>query len=464
MTASNHHGSPSRSPEAELLPHSIEAEQAVIGGLLTDSAAWARVEGIINDQDFYRDDHRFIFRHIVALLGNGKAADIVTVFDSIQKANEVEQTGGLEYLWEIVNVTPCADSIQQYMEIVREKSLLRFIIRICGAAASEAIKGGGRCAQTIMDDVESRIIQVFEARLRASRERLSLESALDQAMNRIRSLSDCNDEDELTGLSSGYIDLDKLTSGFQRGDFIVVAGRPGMKASELTLNIAEHVGVDLGLPVLIFSHDVPAQQLALRLLASRARVDLGKLHSGRLTGEDGNKLKSGLECLHSTSIYFDDVGTISRPEFRAQVRRAHRQYGGLGLVVIDDIQMIGSSLNTQNFRKPAKGVADLSRELKQLAKELAVPIIACSSLSGKVEKRTDRRPMLSDLREFCAIDQDADLVLLLYQDDVYARASVDPGVTEVHIGKHRSGPLGVVRLAFNREYCRFESAPRMKCA
>jgi replicative DNA helicase len=235
-----------------------------------------------------------------------------------------------------------------------------------------------------------------------------------------------------------------------------------MKKTELVLNIAEHVGVDLGLPVLILTHDVPAQQLAVRAIASRARVDLGKLQSGRLTADDEEKLGKGLERLRDTKIFVDDSGRITQAELRSQLRRTHRECNGLGLIIIDDIQMIGSPRNTRKKGRSRELVA-ISHELKRLAEELAVPIIVCSSLSRKIDKRTDKRPMLSDLREFCTNDQDADLVLLLYQDDVYARASEEPGVTEVHIGKHRSGPLGVVRLSFNGEYCQFESAPRMEC-
>lgn len=463
MTASNHHGLPSHSPEAESLPHSTEAEQAVIGSLLIDNAAWATVESLINDQDFYRDDHRLIFRHISTLLKNSGVADIVTVFDSIQKANEVEQTGGIEYLSEIIRFTPSGDSVQQYMEIVREKSHLRSIFRFCDDLATEAMNGGHRSAQTILDDAEWQAYQMQANRFRTPRNRQTLSSVVDPAINRVRALSDCDNKDALTGIASGYIDLDRLTSGFQRGDLVVVAGRPGMKKTELSLSIAEYVGVDLALPVLIFTHDVSAQQLAVRAIASLARVDLDKLHSGRLADDDEEKLRRGLERLRDTKIFIDDSGRITQAELRAQLRRTHRECNGLGLIIIDDIQMIGSPRNTRK-KKRSRELAATYRELKSLAEELAVPIIACSSLSRKIDKRTDKRPMLSDLRELCPVDQDADLVLLLYQDDFYVKASEDPGVTEVHIGKHRSGPLGVVRLAFNSEYCRFESAPRMECA
>ena len=461
MAASNHHVSPSSRSEPESLPHSIEAERAVIGSLLIDNAAWAIVESLIDDQDFYRDAHRFILRHIVAVLNNGGVADIVTVFDSIQKANEVEQTGGLEYLQEIVRGTPCADSIQRYMEIVREKSRRRSIFGFCDDLATEAMNDGPRSAQTILDNAECHAFRMQTDHFRTPRRRLSLASALDQAMKRVRARSDCNNKYALTGIASGYVDLDRLTSGFQRGDLVVVAGRPGMKKTELTLNIAEHVGVDLGLPVLIFSHDVPTQQLAVRLLASRARVDLSKLHSGRLTADDEEKLGKGLERLHGTNIFIDDSGRITPSEFMSQLRRTHRECNGLGLIIIDDIQMFGCTRNTRKKKRFNELVA-ISHELKRLAEELAVPIIVCSSLSRKIDKRTDKRPILSDLREFCPVDQDADLVLLLYQDEFYVKASANPGVTELRIGQHRNGPLGVVRLAFNREYCRFESAPSME--
>ncbi|MBI3371379.1 MAG: replicative DNA helicase [Betaproteobacteria bacterium] len=452
----------SAEPNKRLLPHSVEAEQSVIGSLLRDNEAWIKVGDLISEQDFFRDDHRCIFRHIMGLLEKEGAADIVTVSDSIQKSDEVNQTGGLAYLKKIANATPPAANVRQYAEIVCDNAILRLLISACNDAAGSAFNRSGRDVQQILDEAQSRIFEVAEAGARSRKKIQTLSSALGQSVERIHERCDRNRPDAVTGLATGYIDFDDITSGLQRGDMIVIAGRPGMGSSTLAMNIAEHVGVDLGLPVLIFSLEMSAPQLALRFLSSRARVDFAKLRSARLTSEDWDKLTAGLERLHSAKISIDANGIINASELRAHARRTQREFKGLGLIVIDNIQMIASPQNAEN--RPGE-VVSTSCLLKDLADELDVPVVAVSQLPRRIDERADKRPLLSDLRECGTIAQDADLVMFLYRDDYYSiEASKERGVTEVIIGKHLNGSIGEFRLAFNREFCRFESLARPRSA
>ena len=442
----------------KLPPHSIEAEQSIIGGLLLDNEAWIKVGDQITERDFYRDDHRRIFRHITNLLEKDRAADVVTVFESIEKSNEVDQTGGLAYLGEIANATPSAANIRHYAAIVRDKAILRALISTCDDIAGSALNSSGRDVEEILDGAERRIFDIAEARATSRRQMETLSGALGHAVDRISELLDRDNPDEVTGIATGYVDLDKMTSGFQRGDMIVIAGRPSMGKTALAMNIAEHVGVDLGLPVLIFSLEMSAPQLALRFLSSRARVDLAKLRSAKLTDEDWDRVTVGLGRLHNTTVHIDENGMITANELRARARRIHRECKGLGLIVIDYIQLIASPQYNENR---ANELGSITRLIKGMAKDLNVPVIALSQLSRKVEERTDKRPMMSDLRESGAIEQDADLIMLIYRDEYYTKEmSKEPGVTEVIIGKHRNGPTGDVRLAFLKEYCRFENLAR----
>jgi len=456
--ATSNSGNPSPSTFGKLPPHSIEAEQSIIGGLLLDNEAWIKVGDLITERDFYRDDHRRIFRHITGLLEKDRAADVVTVFESIEKSNEVDQTGGLGYLSDIANATPSAANIRHYAVIVREKSVLRSLVSACDDVAASALDSSGRDVDEILDNAERRIFEIAEAGAHSRRKSETLSSALGKAVDQISTLWDRENRDSVTGIATGYTDLDQMTSGFQRRDMIVIAGRPSMGKTALAMNIAEHVGVNLALPVLIFSLEMSSPQLAMRFLASRSRIDLSKLRSANLTDDDWSRLTVGLQALHGTNIHIDENGMISANELRARARRVHRECKGLGLIVIDYIQMISSPQNNEN-RATELGV--ISRLLKGLAKELDVPVVVLSQLSRKVEERTDKRPMMSDLRESGAIEQDADLIMLIYRDDYYTKeASREPGVTEVIIGKHRNGPTGDIRLTFLREYCRFENLAR----
>jgi replicative DNA helicase len=441
--------------QLRLPPHSIEAEQSLIGGLLLDNSAWDRIGDVVAEADFYRDDHRRIFRHISKLVELGRPADVVTVFESIEKSDEVDQTGGLAYLGEIANNTPSAANIRRYAEIVRERAILRRLVAAGDEIAAAALNPRGRDAKLILDEAESRIFEIAEAGARASQGFVAIQPLLGQVVDRIQELYDRDNPSDITGLPTGFADLDQKTSGLHGGDMIVVAGRPSMGKTAFALNIAEHVAIELGLPVAVFSMEMPGAQLAMRLLASVGRLDQHRVRTGRLNDDEWQRLTYALGKLHEAKIHIDETGGLNPIDLRARARRLARQYGGkLGLIVVDYLQLMSAAREGENR---ATELSEISRSIKALAKELAVPVIAISQLSRKPEERTDKRPMMSDLRESGAIEQDADLILMMYRDEYYNQDSKDKGIAEVIIGKHRNGPTGTVRMTFLGEYTRFQN-------
>ena len=437
----------------KLPPHSIEAEQSLIGGLLLDNTAWDRIGDVVSDADFYRDDHRRIFIHIRKLVEAGRPADVVTVFESIDKSNEVEQTGGLAYLGEIANNTPSAANIRRYGEIVRERAVLRKLVTVGDDIAASALNPAGREAKTLLDIAEQKVFEIAEMGSRNMAGFVSIQPLLGEVVERVQQLYDRDDPSDITGTPTGFTDLDKMTSGLQPGDMIVIAGRPSMGKTAFALNIAEHVGVELGLPVAIFSLEMSGPQLAMRLLSSVARIDQTKMRSAKqLTDDDWDKMTVALGRLHDAPIHIDETGAINATDLRARARRLHRQCGKLGLIVIDYLQLMSSTRSGENR---ATEISEVSRSIKALAKELKVPILALSQLSRKVEERTDKRPLMSDLRESGAIEQDADIILMMYRDEYYNENTQEKGLAEVIIGKHRNGPTGKVKLTFLGEYAKF---------
>ena len=437
-----------------LPPHSIEAEQALIGGLLLDNTGWDRIADAVSEGDFYRDDHRRIFRHIGKLCQMAKAADVVTVFESIEKSNEVDQTGGLSYLAEIAHSTPTAANIRRYAEIVRERSVLRKLVTVGDEIAGQALNPAGRDVRDLLDEAERRIFEIAEAGALSSQGFVPIQPLVGEVVQQIEMLLARDSQSDITGLPTGFTDLDKLTSGLHPGDMIVVAGRPSMGKTAFALNIAEHVGVDLRLPVAIFSLEMSGPQLATRFLSSVGRIDQSKLRNGKLTDEDWDRLTHALGKLHDAPIHIDETGAINPTELRARARRLHRQCGKLGLIVIDYLQLMSTGRNVENR---ATELSEISRSVKALAKELQVPIIALSQLSRKVEERNDKRPLMSDLRESGAIEQDADIIMMMYREEYYNKDTQDKGSAEVIIGKHRNGPTGTVRLTFLGEYTKFQN-------
>ncbi len=438
----------------KLPPHSIEAEQSLIGGLLIDNSAWDRIGDVVRETDFYRDDHRRIFRHIGKLIQMGRPADVVTVYESIELSNEVDQTGGLAYLGEIANATPSAANIRRYAEIVRERGVLRKLVTVGDEIAGNALNPAGRDVKTLLDEAEQKIFQIAEAGNRNTQGFVEIQPLLGDVVERIETLLARDSQSDITGVATGFADLDRMTSGLQPGDMIVVAGRPSMGKTAFALNIAEYVGVELKLPVAIFSLEMSGPQLATRILSSVARIDQGKLRTGRLTDDDWDRMTVALGKLHEAPIHIDETGAINSTDLRARARRLHRQFGKLGLIVIDYLQLMSSNRDGENR---ATEISEISRSIKALAKELQVPIIALSQLSRKVEERTDKRPLMSDLRESGAIEQDADIICMMYREEYYKPDTQDKGTAEAIIGKHRNGPVGTVRLTFLGEYTRFEN-------
>ena len=442
-----------------LPPHSIEAEQSLIGGLLLDNDAWERVADIVAAEDFYRDDHRRIFRHITALIQQGKPADIVTVHESLQKSGEDEAAGGIAYLAELANQTPSAANVRRYAEIIRERAILRKLISVADEIAASALAPMGRDAKTILDEAEAKIFEIAEAGARAVTGFVSIGTALKQVVDRVQELYDRNASNDVTGVPTGYLDLDEKTAGLQPSDLIIVAGRPAMGKTTFALNIAEHVALHQKLPVAIFSMEMPATQLAMRFLASVGRIDLQKLRRGKLTDDDWARLSAAMGKLYDAPIFIDETGGLNPIDLRARARRLARQFGGrLGLVVIDYLQLMVGAKESDNR---ANELSEISRSVKTLAKELNTPIIALSQLNRSLEQRPNKRPVMSDLRESGAIEQDADVVMFLHRekhfdkkdggDEEQRAADITAEPAELIIGKQRNGPIGTIDLVFFRQ-------------
>jgi len=443
-----------------LPPHSIEAEQSVLGGLLLDNRAWDNIADKVADADFYRDEHRRIFRQIRNLLENRKPADAITVAEALENAGESQHTGGLAYLGDLANNTPSAANIVRYAEIVRERAVLRQLIGVADEIAGSALNPAGREAREILDEAEAKIFEIAEKGTRGKEAFEHIKPLIAETIKRLDELSAQEHVEEITGSPTGFIDIDRMTAGLQPGDLIIVAGRPSMGKTAFALNVAENVATRAGKAVGIFSMEMGSAQLAQRMLASFCRLDSQKLRTGRLSDDEWARLAVSVDALYQSPLYIDESGGLNPIELRARARRLHRQCGGeLGLIVIDYIQLMSSSRHNENR---ATEISEISRSIKALAKELHVPIIALSQLSRKVEERNDKRPLMSDLRESGAIEQDADVIMMLYRDEYYKKEeSQYKGLAEVIIGKQRNGPTGSVILTFLGEYTRFENSSRI---
>ncbi len=435
-------------------PHSIEAESSVLGGLLLDNAAWDRVSDLLVDADFYRYEHRLIYAAAGALINASKPADVITVFEHLQGQAKGEETGGLAYLNSLAQFVPSAGNIRRYAEIVRERSILRKLLSASDEIATNAFNPQGRAVSEIVDEAEQKIFNIGEQGSRMKQGFQSMDTLVVELLDRVTEMAD--NPNDITGIRTGFIDFDKMTSGLQAGDMIVLAARPSMGKTSLAINIAEHVALNEGLPVAVFSMEMGASQLAVRIVGSIGRIDQGRLRTGRLTDEEWPRLTEAIEKLRTVSLHIDETPGLTTSELRANARRLARQYGKLGLIVVDYLQLMSSSGSSSDENR-ATAVGEISRGLKMLAKELKCPLIALSQLSRGVESRTDKRPMMSDLRESGAIEQDADIIMFIYRDDYYNKDSKEPGVAEVIISKHRNGPTGTVKLAFLKPITKFEN-------
>ncbi len=434
-------------------PHSVEAEQSLLGGLLIDNTAWDRLGGVLSDKDFYRPEHALIYKVITRLVSDNHPADVITVHDAIKS----EQGGDLvsvDYLNSLAQNTPSSANIKGYADIVRDRSILRRLIEVSDSIVNSAFVPEGRSVRTLLDEAESRILQIGEDGSRKA-DYLEIEPLLRSVVARIDELYNRQGGSDITGIATGFIDLDKQTSGLQKGDLVIVAGRPSMGKTALALNIAENVALSEGLPVVIFSMEMSGEQLASRLLGSVGRVDQSRMRTGKLQDDEWPRVTDAIARLSNTQILIDETGALSSLELRARARRIARNFGGtLGLVVIDYLQLMSGS----GQENRATEISEISRSLKSLAKELQCPVVALSQLNRGLEQRPNKRPIMSDLRESGAIEQDADVIMFIYRDEVYhPDTTTDKGMAEIIIGKQRNGPIGTVRLSWQGPYTKFDN-------
>ncbi|TFY98791.1 replicative DNA helicase [Ramlibacter rhizophilus] len=436
-------------------PHSIEAESSVLGGLLLDNGAWDRMGDLLSDNDFYRYEHRLIFKAVADLVNATKPADVITVFEHLQSLGKAEEVGGLAYLNSLAQYVPSAANIRRYAEIVRERAILRKLVTASDEIATAAFNPQGKAVDKILDEAEQKIFHIGEEGSRNKQGFHDMGALVVDLLDRVQEMAD--NPSDITGVPSGFYDLDRMTSGLQAGDLIILAARPSMGKTSFAINIAEHVAMNEELPVAVFSMEMGAAQLAIRIVGSIGRIDQGHLRTGKLNDEEWPRLTEAIEKLRNVSLHIDETPGLTVSELRANARRLARQCGGkLGLIVIDYLQLMSVSTGMSDENR-ATAVGEISRGLKMLAKELGCPVIALSQLSRGVESRTDKRPMMSDLRESGAIEQDADVIMFIYRDDYYNKDSKEPGVAEVIISKQRNGPTGTVKLAFLRQLTKFES-------
>jgi replicative DNA helicase len=432
-------------------PHSAEAEQSIIGGLMLDNQVWDKVGTRLCEGDFYRSEHKILFRAITELSRKDQPFDVVTLLDILKTNNQLDDAGGETYLFELANNTPSVANVTAYADIVREKSVQRQLISIASEIADSAYNPAGREVPELLDLAETKVFAVAEQTAGNSGPE-AIKAILVKAVERIDALY--HNGDAITGLATGLTDVDQMTSGLQPSDLIIVAGRPSMGKTTLAMNMAEHAAIGGKKPVLVFSMEMPADSLAMRMMSSLGRIDQHKIRTGKLEDEDWPRITSAVHMLSEATLFIDDTPALSPAEMRARARRLAKEYGQLGLIVVDYLQL----MKVPGFKAENRTaeISEISRSLKSLAKELKVPVIALSQLNRSLEQRHDKRPVMSDLRESGAIEQDADLICFIYRDEVYNDDSPDKNIAEIIIAKQRNGPIGRVKVAFQGKYTRFE--------
>lgn len=432
-------------------PHSIEAEQSILGGLLLDNQAWDKVSGKLCTEDFYRQEHRMLYEAIADLSRREQPFDVITIAETLKSLSELENVGGEPYLFELSNNTPGVANMSAYVQIVREKSVQRQLIGVANEIAELAYHPEGREVSNILDIAETKVFAIAE-QTGGDGGPENIKDVLGKAIEKIDTLYHA--EGDITGLSTGFTDFDKMTSGLNPSDLVIVAGRPSMGKTTFVMNMAENAAIQSGAPVLVFSMEMPGDSLAMRMISSLGRIDQSRVRSGKLKDEDWPRVTSAVNMLSEAKMYIDDTPGLSPAEMRARARRIAKEHGEIGLIVIDYLQL----MQVPGFKVENRTaeISEISRSLKALAKELSVPVVALSQLNRSLEQRADKRPVMSDLRESGAIEQDADLIVFIYRDEVYNDESPDKGVAEIIIGKQRNGPIGKVRLAFLGQYTRFE--------
>jgi replicative DNA helicase len=430
-------------------PHSIEGEQAVLGGLLLSSRAFDQVADIITETDFYREDHRLIYRSIHELSDAGKPCDAVTVTEWFEVHGLVDQVDGGAYISQLVANTPSAANVKAYAEIVRERSILRQLVDVGAEITGGAFASDGRDSRELLEEAERKVFAIADQGMRTRTTYISVQEALKEAIEKLQELQEF--EGEITGIPTGFRDFDQKTAGLQDSDLIIVAGRPAMGKTTLAMNIAENAAIKHEKPVAIFSMEMSAQQLVRRMFSSLGQIDQTRLRTGNLNDMDWPKLTSAMNLLHKSHIYIDETPSLSPAELRARARRLKREFD-IGMIVVDYLQLMAVPGTRENR---ATEIAEISRSLKAIAKELHIPVVALSQLNRALEQRPNKRPVMADLRESGSIEQDADLIVFIYRDEVYNDESPDKGKAEIIIGKHRNGPTGTVMLSFQGQWLRF---------
>tara|TARA_B100000575_G_C23112130_1_gene642530 strand:- start:530 stop:1885 length:1356 start_codon:yes stop_codon:yes gene_type:complete len=438
----------------KLPPNSSEAESAVVGVLLLDNSAWEKIGDVLSPADFYKSEHRIIFESIVRLIDDNKPADVVTVHQSLKSQGVDEQCGGLVYLNSLAQATPGVANAVQYARIVRDQSILRSLLTASEDIAQMALIPGGKTTGLILDDAEAKIFRISETRNRNAHGLLDFDRLLKNVIKNVDELYNNPNPSDVTGKPSGFIDLDQKTAGMHDGELTIIAGRPSMGKTSMALNIAEHVAVDCGLPVAIFSMEMSAEQLVLRMLCSQGKVDSQKVRTGKLSQDEWDRLMLCMNKLTNIGVHIDETPGLNPLELRSKARRLSKTTGGLALIVVDYIQLMSANIGGENRTTE---ISEITRSLKSLSKELRCPVVALSQLNRTVEQRTDKRPVMSDLRESGSIEQDADVILFIYRDEVYRPDSPDKGTAEIIISKQRNGPTGTVRLTFLGKYTKFEN-------
>ncbi|WP_339720820.1 replicative DNA helicase [uncultured Paraglaciecola sp.] len=434
-------------------PHSIEAEQSVLGSMLISPDSWDKVAELVVEEDFYNRSHQIIFRAIIRLLTKSHPIDLITVSEDLEGLDELEAAGGFAYLGELAKNTPSSANVSAYAQIIKERAVVRELIGVAHEIADTGYNPEGRNSGEILDMAESRVFEIAEKRTGKDEGPKNVEAVLTKTIDRLEVLVKSNKE--VTGVSTGYTDLDKKTSGLQPSDLIIVAARPSMGKTTFAMNLCENAMLLETKPVLVFSLEMPSEQIMMRMLASLSRVDQTKIRTAQLDDEDWARMSNTMAMLKDKdNLFIDDSSGLTPMDVRTRARKLAREKGGISLIMIDYLQLMQVPGLSDNRTLE---IAEISRSLKSLAKELEVPVVALSQLNRSLEQRSDKRPINSDLRESGSIEQDADLIMFIYRDEVYNEQSTDQGVAEIIIGKQRNGPIGTSRLTFQGQFSRFDN-------
>ncbi len=432
-------------------PHSIEAEQSILGGLLLDNSKWDVVGDKVLEEDFYRQDHRLIYRAAQRLASQGAPIDMVTVGEELERISELENAGGMAYLSDLVEKTPSASNVRAYANIVHERAVRRRLIRVSSEISDSAFNTEGRNSSELLDEAERKVFKISESSSGQDSGPVSVNPVLTKTIARIDELSQSGDS--ITGVTTGFSDLDEMTSGLQKSDLVIVAARPSMGKTAFAMNLVESVLIKAEKPVLVFSMEMPADSILMRMISSLGQINQTRVRSGKLEQDDWPRLTSAVSMLRDRPLYIDDTASLSPTEVRSRARRVAREIKqDFGMIMVDYLQLM--QIPGMAEGRTAE-ISEISRSLKALAKELNCPVVALSQLNRGLESRTDKRPMNSDLRESGAIEQDADVIMFIYRDEYYNEESPDKGIAEIIIGKQRNGPIGKIKLSFQGQYTKF---------